>query len=179
MARSHGWDRNLDLEKQNQIRNKFQISDFYSKYTFYDLAFNIRPTEINGFLGNCQLEYWDLIVDRRYKNFQRLNKVIIENNELISLRFKHMDLVSSFAIPMIVRDSTLLSKYVKKFNESRVEIRPMIAGSMAQQPFFRKYVANPGSQKNAEYIHTNSFYFGNNPELTIEELEILERLVRK
>lgn len=179
MARSHGWDRNLDLEKQNQIRGKYQISDFYSKYTFYDLAFNIRPTEINGFLGNCQLQYWDLIVDKRYKNFQRLNKAILENNELISLRFKHMDLVSSFAIPMIVSDSSLLSKYVQKFNESRVEIRPMIAGSMAQQPFFRKYIANPGLQKNAEYIHTNSFYFGNNPELTIKELEILEHLVRK
>lgn len=179
MARSHGWDRNLDLEKQNQIRNKFQISDFYSKYTFYDLAFNIRPTEINGFLGNCQLQYWDLIVDKRYKNFQRLNKAILENKELINLRFKHMDIVSSFAIPMIVKDSALRSKYVQKFNESRVEIRPMIAGSMAQQPFFRKYIANPGLQKNAEYIHANSFYFGNNPELTIDELEILEHLVRQ
>ena len=59
MARSHGWDRNLALDKQQQLRADHAIDDFYAKYTFYDLASNFRPTEINGFIGNLQLPYWD------------------------------------------------------------------------------------------------------------------------
>lgn len=178
MARAHGWDRNLGAYAQQILRKKFDVDDFYSKYTFYDLAFNLRPTEINGFLGNIQIGYWDEIVDARFKNFIRLHNEIEKNKELVSLKYDHMQLVSNFAIPVIVRDSSRLPVYMKKFNDGNVEFRPMIAGSMARQPFFRKYVGNPGAQPNAEYIHRNSFYFGNNPELTEPELDLLSNLLR-
>jgi CDP-6-deoxy-D-xylo-4-hexulose-3-dehydrase len=54
----------------------------------------------------------------------------------------------------------------------------MIAGNMSLQPFYRKYVGNPGSQPNAEFIHKNSFYFANNPELTNDEIELLNSLIK-
>ena len=53
----------------------------------------------------------------------------------------------------------------------------MIAGNMAQQPFYQKYVANSVSQPNAEFIHKNSFYFGNNPELDPDEIDLLIKLL--
>lgn len=177
MARSHGWDRNLEKNKQQNLREQFQVNDFYAKYTFYDLAFNLRPTEINGFIGNCQLEYWDEIVSKRFHNFKTLNETICTNSQLISLRFDHMDVVSSFAIPIIVQNKTLVSKYISKFEGAKVEIRPMIAGNMSHQPFYRKYIANPGSQPNADFIHENSFYCGNNPELTNVEIDLLRSLI--
>ena len=177
MARAHGWDRNLDPDTQKELRGRFDIDDFYSKYTFYDLAYNVRPTEINGFLGNDQLNYWDLIVRERFKNFTAFHDVIELNKNLVSLRFGHMEVVSSFAIPVIIKDASLVAKYIKKFIAAEVEIRPMIAGSMAHQPFYRKYVGNPGSQPNAEFIHNNSFYFGNNPELTSDEIVLLSELL--
>lgn len=173
MVRAHGWDRNLAARDQQILRENFKINDFYSKYTFYDLAFNLRPTEINGFLGNIQINYWDEIVQKRYNNFIKLHAEIVRNQDLISLNFEHMDVVSSFAIPVIAKDSGLLSEYMTKFDGAQVEYRPMIAGSMARQPFYRKYIANPGVQPNAEFIHRNSFYFGNNPELTDSEIELL------
>ncbi|MBI5153344.1 MAG: aminotransferase class V-fold PLP-dependent enzyme, partial [Parcubacteria group bacterium] len=50
IVRAHGWGRNLTFAKQNQIRKKFNInSAFYSRYVFYDLGYNLRPTEIHGF----------------------------------------------------------------------------------------------------------------------------------
>ena len=173
MSRSHGWDRNLDIKKQQEIRDEFYVNDFFAKYTFYDLAYNLRPTEINGFLGNCQFNYWDEIVNKRYNNFIKINNAISNNSKLISLRFAHMDLVSSFAIPIITHSPEELFKYKEKFVAADVEIRPMIAGSMARQPFYRKYIANPGTQPNAEFIHSHSFYCGNNPELLDEEIDLL------
>ena len=51
IVRAHGWDRNLDLVRQENLRKKFKVnSTFYSRYTFYDLGYNFRTTEINGFL---------------------------------------------------------------------------------------------------------------------------------
>lgn len=179
MARAHGWDRSLSCDAQQKVRNRFGVSVFYAKYTFYDLAYNVRPTEINGFLGNTQLQYWDEIVQKRYRNFFQLHNVISQNKNLISLRFEHMDIVSSFAIPVIVKDTSHLVGYMRKFTDGEVEFRPMIAGSMAHQPFYRKYVGNPGSQPNAEFIHRNSFYFGNNPELTPAEIDLLSKLVEQ
>ena len=179
MSRSHGWDRNIETKKQQKIRDQFNVNEFFAKYTFYDLAYNVRPTEINGFLGNCQIKYWDEIVNKRYSNFKTINNAICTNNELMPLRFQHMELVSSFAIPVITHNPETLLKYKQYFIDSDVEIRPMIAGSMARQPFYRKYIANPGMQPNAEYIHNNSFYCGNNPELTADEIELLVGLLSK
>src|SRR5581483_4542569 len=60
MVRAHGWDRNLTERKQLRIRLKNNVnSSFYSRYTFYDLGYNLRTTEVNGFIGNKQLEYID------------------------------------------------------------------------------------------------------------------------
>ncbi|MFZ1619650.1 MAG: DegT/DnrJ/EryC1/StrS aminotransferase family protein, partial [Microgenomates group bacterium] len=43
MVRAHGWDRNLNEKSQNKIRSKHNInSSFYSRYTFYDLGYNLR-----------------------------------------------------------------------------------------------------------------------------------------
>lgn len=179
MARAHGWDRNIDAVSQKEIRARNGINDFYAKYTFYDLGYNFRPTEINGFLGNNQIAYWDEIVNKRHQNFCRLHESIEKNANLKSLRFEHMDVVSSFAMPVIVHDNSLVDFYKKQFTIAEVEIRPMIAGNMARQPFYRKYVGNPGNQPNAEFVHRNSFYFGNNPELTIDEIEFLINLLEK
>ena len=42
LVRAHGWDRNLEFTKQKEIRKKFKVnSTFYSRYTFYDLGFNL------------------------------------------------------------------------------------------------------------------------------------------
>jgi CDP-6-deoxy-D-xylo-4-hexulose-3-dehydrase len=179
MARAHGWDRSLDVNSQKKIRARYEINKFYAKYTFYDLGYNVRPTEINGFLGNNQIVYWDEIVSKRFQNFNRFNKTIESNSNLASIRFKHMSVVSSFAMPVIIRDVSLVDFYKKKFTDAEVEIRPMIAGNMARQPFYQKYVTNPGNQPNAEFIHKNSFYFANNPELTNHEIDLLSSLLKK
>jgi CDP-6-deoxy-D-xylo-4-hexulose-3-dehydrase len=177
MARAHGWDRSLEDDSKKKLRMHYKVDEFYAKYTFYDLGYNLRPTEINGFLGNSQIGYWDEIVSKRQQNFKLWHQAIETNSDLESLRFRHMDVVSSFAMPVIIKENSQIDFYKKKFINAEVEIRPMIAGSMAQQPFYQKYVANPGRQPNAEFIHKNSFYFGNNPELDPDEIDLLIKLL--
>src|SRR5712691_6376875 len=47
MGRANGWDRNLAAAEQVRLRRDHGVtSELYAKYIFYDLAFNMRPTEI-------------------------------------------------------------------------------------------------------------------------------------
>ncbi len=179
MTRAHGWDRNLSPKIQSKLRADFNIEPFYSKYVFYDLAYNGRPNEINGLIGNEQIKYWDKIVSKREKNYLKFAKIVNTNPDFISLEFNHMSLISNFAMPILCINTELAEKYREKFIKNNVEIRPIIAGDISVQPFYKKYVKSNYNCLNAQFIHKNGFYFGNNPELTNEELSILCNLLKK
>jgi CDP-4-dehydro-6-deoxyglucose reductase, E1 len=178
-TRIHGWDRNLSSPKQIEIRDKNNINEFYAKYTFYDLAFNARPTEINGFIGNIQLNFWDEIVSKRAENFKLFQDTVKQNDDFMPLELPHMNLISNFAMPIVCRNKELLEKYKTKFIQNGIEIRPIIAGNIENQPFYKKYVASLNNCQNSNFIHENGLYFGNNPELTKEELSLLCNLLKK
>ena len=177
IARAHGWDRNLSPESQQRLRTQHNVDDFYAKYTFYDLASNFRPSEINGFIGNTQLPYWDEIVQKRVDNFNRFAKAMNENEDFYHYDLSHMEIVSNFSMPIVCKSPELMQKYRTKFQEADIEIRPVIAGNMTKQPFYQKYVNDTAPRPNSDLVHANGFYFGNNPELTDEEVSIFCNLL--
>lgn len=180
IVRAHGWDRNLSLKKQNKIRLHYNVnSSFYSRYTFYDLGYNLRPTEINGFLGNQQLAYLDTIVKKRSDNFLKIAPYIYKNEEkYYPLHYSHIDLVSNFAVPIICKTKELRDNLVKKC-QNVVEIRPIVGGDITQQPFFTKHMSifkNILGRSNAKLIHDQGLYFGNNPDMTQKEIQVLLKI---
>lgn len=174
LVRAHGWDRNLTEQKQLKIRLKHNVnSTFYSRYTFYDLGYNLRTTEIQGFLGNNQLNYLDTIVQKRQSNFFYMAKSIYARKDLYyPVRYDHIDVVSNFAVPVVCRSRKIRDELVKRC-DGKVEIRPVVGGDMTSQPFFHKYVGEGSglSNSNARLIHEQGLYFGNNPELTKKEMD--------
>jgi CDP-4-dehydro-6-deoxyglucose reductase, E1 len=175
IVRANGWDRNLTASQQKNWRKKYDIrSEFQAKYTFYDLGFNLRPTEITGFLGLNQLKHLDSNIAIREKNYTRLEAVIKKNDELIPLDRSHLKFFSSFAVPVVAKTPALREKYLSLFAGAGVEIRPMIAGNMQRQPFYKKYVGKEYALPNTDFIHECGLYCGNYPELTNSDLEILQ-----
>lgn len=177
LVRAHGWDRNLNKNEQKKIRKKYNVeSTFYSKYTFYDLGYNLRPTEINGFLGNLQLKYLNRIVKSREKNFKTFSRAINKRNDLYyPIRFEHMDLVSNFAYPVVCRSKEIRDRLIAKC-KNIIEIRPVVGGDMTHQPFYKKYMSKYEKllgNSNSMKIKEQGLYFGNNPELTKDEKETI------
>ncbi len=177
LTRIHGWDRNLTSQGQVALRTQHDVDDFYARYTFYDLAYNARPTEITGVLGNIQLPYWDEIVSKRQANFLKLHQALQQNSDFIPLEVEHMNIISCFAFPFVAKDVATAERYKEKFSQSDVEIRPIIAGDMTRQPFYRKYVPSDTSCEYAKRIHECGFYCGNDPQMTNNEMDILISLV--
>lgn len=179
LVRAHGWDRNLTEGKQLKIRNKFKVnSTFYARYTFYDVGYNFRTTEINGFIGNIQLRYLNEIIQKRRDNFFTMAKPIYKRTDkYYSIKYEHLDFLSNFAVPVICRSQAIRDKLVEKC-KNIIEIRPIVGGDMTAQPFFRKYMPDflgVLKNSNARLAHQQGLYFGNNPELTKKEMaEIID-----
>ncbi|MDD5165086.1 MAG: aminotransferase class V-fold PLP-dependent enzyme [Candidatus Pacebacteria bacterium] len=178
MVRAHGWDRNLAPETQQKLRKEAGCDDFYAKYTFYDLAYNARPTEITGFLGNSQLPYLDEMITKRVSNFKRFAEAVNANDDFMKIDHAHINAVSNMAMPIVCKTPEKAEIYKKKF-AGAVEIRPVIAGNMLNQPFYKKYVHSSATYPNTDFVHQNGFYFANNAELTEEEVDLIVALLNK
>lgn len=174
IVRANGWDRNLSSSEQLRLRKKHNVhSEFEAKYTFYDLGFNLRPTEITGFLGIQQLQYLEENINVREKNYLHLESIIKANPDLITLDHSHLSKLSSFAIPIVCKNKELRDKYLAQFTGGGIEVRPMIAGNIQVQPFYKKYVRTIAKLPGTEFLHENSFYCGNYPELSKIEIEVI------
>ena len=180
IVRANGWDRNLNSDQQHKWRKKHNIhSEFYAKYTFYDLAYNLRPTEITGFLGRYQLQFLKDSIAIREKNYITLESVVKKNPDLVALDRHHITLLSNFAFPVLCRTLELKEQYLAQFSGAGVEIRPMIAGNIQKQPFYRKYVSELYELPGTDNIHDCGFYCGNYPELTETDIQTLCSCLRK
>lgn len=180
IVRANGWDRNLTSIQQFKWRKRMNVrSELEAKYTFYDLGFNMRPTEITGFLGLYQLQYLESGTVVRERNYLKLADIVMKNPELISLDHSHITKLSSFAFPVLCRTPEIRNKYVLQFSGAGVEIRPMIAGNIQRQPFYHKYVEKKFELPGTDFIHSCGFYCGNYPELTENDLEIFSSCLMK
>ncbi len=180
IVRANGWDRNLEPRQQAKWRDKFAVkNEFESKYTFYDLGFNLRPTEITGFLGLRQLEALEGTLIKRESNFKLLDLAARQNDELITVDCAHLSRVANFAFPVLCKTQQVREKYLAKFTAAGVEIRPMIAGNIQRQPFYGKYVRRMFELPGTDFIHDCGFYCGNYPELTDGDLAVIRDCLKK
>lgn len=180
IVRANGWDRNLSAMQQIKWRKKYNIrSEFEAKYTFYDLGFNLRPTEITGFLGQFQMQFLDHNIKAREQNYLQLEKIMSQNEDIIPLKHTHINCLSTFAFPVVCRTQELREHYLSRFSGAGIEIRPMIAGNMQMQPFYKKYVKELFELPGTDFLHANSFYCGNYPELTEADLETISSCLYK
>ncbi len=179
MVRSNGWDRNLNASQQQKIRNQNKIhTEFESKYTFYDLGYNIRPTEITGFIGSFQLQFLKKNIEIREKNYLTLERAVKDNPDLILINHSNLKLLSSFAFPIMCKDIEKKEKYALEFEAAGVEIRPMISGNIQRQPFYKKYVKKIQNLPGADKVHDCGFYCGNYPDLTEFDIQTLMNCLR-
>lgn len=173
MVRSHGWTRDVSVDKRRQLALSSGVSELAEKYTFYSLASNFRPTELQGFLGCNQLKYLEEMIVKRVDNYIKFHEASKDNKDLIVMPFQVG--ASNFAFPLIFKNKVTMNEYVKRFSEAGVELRVIVGGDMTKQPF---YNGLKRELPNASLVHSQGFYIPNNAELTVEEVELMCQLIR-
>jgi CDP-6-deoxy-D-xylo-4-hexulose-3-dehydrase len=171
--RSHGWDRDLPKSKQIELREKYNIGDFRSLYTFYYPGFNLRATDLQAFIGLEQLKKLDLIVKNRNLNYQKYHDGI-KNNEW-KINPPKDSFISNFSYPVITKN---IKELVEKLTENNIECRPLICGSINEHPFwYERYGKQdlPISKK----VHEYGLYLPNNHQMTVEEIDKVINIVNQ
>lgn len=162
MMRSHGWDRDLPEKVQKEIRKSYNCSDFDALYNFYLPGMNLRATDLQAFIGLRAIDKLDNYSKKRRENFFFYNENL-KKNQLI-LKEIEGDFVSSFAIPVV---NPKRNKIISKLQNSNIEVRPLIAGNMANKPMWKGSKEN---LPNCELIDMYGFYLPNHQDLTKEEI---------
>lgn len=173
MMRNHGWDRDLNPSEQLHLRHTNKIDNFNAQYAFYFPGFNLRATDLQAFIGLRQVDKLDMIKERRQENFFQYNDYLIGNR--LTLTVYDDDIVSNFAYPFVHPNR---ERIVKALQDNNVEVRPLIAGSMAKQPFWTKYY-QPVELPNCELIHEQGFYLPNHQDLTTGDIQFICNIVNE
>jgi len=171
--RSHGWDRDLEPSVQQKLRKKYNINDFNALYTFYYPGFNIRSTDLQAKIGLIQLNKLDKIIETRNKNYEYYHKNI--TNPYWKINPLSENFVSNFCYPIITPNKDRL---VKALRNSGVECRPLICGSIGQQPFWYNLYGKT-SLPNADVIHTKGLYVPNHCSLSKKDLDHVIKIVNE
>jgi len=119
------------------------------------------------------MQFLEENIAKRESNYLLLEKIILENDDLIHLNHEHIARLSTFAIPVVCKSRDLRNEYFNRFSGAGIEIRPMIAGNIQLQPFYIKYVKVMTALPNTDFLHNNGFYCGNYPELSQNDIETI------
>jgi len=169
--RSHGWDRDLDKKSQNKLRDVWDVSGFESLYTFYYPGYNLRSTDLNAFIGIGQIDNlneWGLVREKNFRLYQRLI-----HNDYWKPKLYPNSFVSNFAYPII---HPARNEIAQQLQNNSVEVRPLVCGSMGNQPFYKKQYGKI-KLPNADKIDEYGLYVPNNPKLTENEVTIVADII--
>jgi CDP-6-deoxy-D-xylo-4-hexulose-3-dehydrase len=171
MMRSHGWDRDLPVEKQNELREKYNVNNFDSLYNFYLPGFNLRSTDLQAFIGLRAIQKLDGYTKKRNDNFSEYMSNI-KNNE-IDIKIDGDNFISNFAYPIVSKNKT---KIIEELIKNEIEVRPLIAGNMSKKPMWYE---NYGflDLPNCEKINEFGFYVPNHQNLKLEEIKKICKII--
>lgn len=166
--RAHGWGRDWTEQQQIEAQEEWGVSDFDARFTFYNAGFNCRSTDLQAFLGLRQLEKLPSIVSKRHENYNKYLQLLDRGADPEGVY------VSNFAFPVITEAREQL---IQSLAEADVECRPLICGSLGEQPF---YIKKYGKQElpNASLAKTYGMYVPNHHLLSDVEIEKIAGIIK-
>lgn len=158
-VRAHGWTR--DLPDKNHVHDK-SGDQWEDLFRFVIPGYNLRPLELEGALGQCQIEKLDDFVSARRSNAERLKS---KSKHLKHISFqREIGKSSWFGFSIVLRGplSGKRSDLIQLLDRSKIQSRPIVAGNFVQNPVIRHLRHEPIPElTNANYIHKNGLFVGN------------------
>jgi CDP-6-deoxy-D-xylo-4-hexulose-3-dehydrase len=171
MMRSHGWARDLPTQKQTEYKKKYNLTDFENLYNFYLPGMNLRSTDLQAYIGLRAIDKLDKFSSIRNSNFDYYVDNI-KNSDLY-LHNDPSNFISNFAMPVLSKNRNSI---VEKLIENSIECRPLIAGNLANKPFWYENYGKV-KLKNCELLDECGFYIPNHQDLTKDNLNKIIQII--
>ena len=178
MKRSHG------MSRVSMIPEAYSAAypDIDPQFLFVTAGYNFRNTELGAVLGLSQLPKLDGFIATRQRNFSRYIDIMLRfgsKNFHLPCDGYAEEGNSSFCFPLIAKNNIIKEKLLVKLREDSIEYRPVVGGNLLRQPYMRGYkIECKTGPYNADIVHENGIYIGNNQFVGKKELDKLEDIIR-
>lgn len=173
MKRSHG------LARESSFFNKYQElnPDIDPQFIFQTDGYNFRNHEICAVLGISQLDRLNTMIEKRRNNYSSYVEILNDFPDLFNPH-EYIEGNSSFCLPFICKSKEIYLKMKDMFNKHGIEYRPVVAGNLLSQPFLKKYKMETNRKiPNAQIIHTQGLYIGNNHFVSQYDMKFLRKII--
>jgi CDP-6-deoxy-D-xylo-4-hexulose-3-dehydrase len=159
-VRAHGWVR----ERSDADQLAAAHPEIDRRFLFVSAGYNLRPTEITGAMGVCQVPRLDEYVAKRRKNHARWCDAVESLN--LPLRvFPELPNTThaAFAFPMLIDPAADERAVVcAKLEAQGISTRPISGSNLARQPAFSRIEGArvEGPTPVADAVHERGFFVG-------------------
>ena len=158
--RSHGWTRNLNVEKKYQNIDK--------RFIFYNMGFNLRPTDVSAAIGLSQFERLKKFQKQRDYNRKKIIDTLVSSkkwkNQFSFQKINPLCNPSWFGLPIFINKNYIKNKikFINFLEKKGIETRPIISGNFLNQPAIKKFRLNTKNKKcpNAQKVEDCGFFIG-------------------
>jgi len=143
------------------------------KYTYSNVGYNLKATEMQAALGVRQIGKIDDFVNARKMNFEILYRHLATNPHLeLPVATEGSD-PAWFGFPILVKETSNVSRLelIRILNEKKIGTRLMFGGNLAKQPAYRNSKMRiSGELESSDQIMNNAFWVGVHPSLSEDML---------
>lgn len=158
--RAHGWTREI---KEGFDFFKKRKDDFYDKFDFVLPGYNLRPLELEAAIGKVQLSKLEVILSHRLNNAKYFINKITGYSDLLPQKEIGGSSWFGFSIILINKLKGKRKELTDFLEKNSIETRPIVAGNFTKNSCINYYDYDIfGKLPNADYLHENGFFIGNN-----------------
>jgi CDP-6-deoxy-D-xylo-4-hexulose-3-dehydrase len=174
MLRSHGWSKDLDQTKHQELVEQYQVDDFHSPFVFYEPGFNLRSTDLNAFIGLEQLRKLDWMTGRRQANHDRYLEKL--GGRFYTQRPPQGSKVASISFGLLADSAEQRTRIVRALVAEGVETRIFSAGNLGLHPFWMNRYGKAGFPV-ADRVHHCGLFLPNHASMTDQDVLHISRVV--
>ena len=120
MLRSHGWGKDLPAHHHRNLLLQYEIDDFHAPFVFYEPGFNLRPTDLQAFIGLRQIDKMEWLIERRGRNHAMYKKLLGDRFRI--QKPPENSVICSIHFGMLANDNAERKKIVSALVANGIEI---------------------------------------------------------
>lgn len=146
------------------------------KYVFENIGYNLKPLDLQGAIGNVQLEKWTDIETKRRNNKEDISRIVSKIPGVTVIGEHESSTTSWFGVPIVCESATLKMKLVEHLENNRIQTRNYFAGNILQQPGYKNF-GDYKNYPNASRVLEEVFFLGCSPTITGEAISYIDEVI--
>ena len=173
VVRAHGWTR--DIADDSPVHRRGQ-DEFFEAYRFILPGYNLRPTEVQGAIGQIQLRKLPGMTVQRRANWAHF-QARLGNDPRWTIQ-RENGISSAFCFPMTLADSVDRAKVFAALKEADIGYRIVTGGNFLRHPVIRHYdYETVGEMTVADRVHDRGLFVGNHAYDLTEKIDRLAEVM--